>query len=219
MGGRGASFGGGGSFQKQLLGGGGGGTVKPMNISSMGNMTLQSAEERARSKNHEELFVFDKNGKLVAAYKGNATSVAFPSSELSRQGATVTHGHPKGDSNFGGTLSFADVGNMLRSNWGEHRATASGQGEMNYIMRRTSKSDSQGLMKQMLKDAPKLESKFRSEYRSRYNSLRAAGKSEPQAKHEARQKAVGMINRYYKNTMPKYGFEYVTRKNPYPYQR
>ena len=220
MGGRGSNFGGGGDFTKQLLGQGGGtGQLQPLDISKMGNMTVQQAEERARSKNHEELFIFDENDKLVAAYKGNANSVAFPSSELSRQAATVTHGHPVGTSDFGGTLSFTDVGNMLRSNWQEHRATARGQGEMNYIMRRTGKSDSQGLMNQMLKDAPKVESSFKSEYKRTYDSLKAAGRSEAQARHEARQKAVGQINRYYKNTMPKYGFEYITRKKGYDYNR
>lgn len=221
MGGRGANFsGGGGSFADALMGRGGGtGAPQPMDISKMGNMTVQQAEERARSKNHEELFIFDENDKLVAAYKGNSHSVAFPSTELTRQGATVTHGHPAGTADFGGTFSFADVGNMIRSNWSEHRATARGQGEMNYIMRRTSNADPQGLQRRMLRDANRLENQVMSEYNKSRNSALAAGKTPRQAEHEARQKAVGRLNRYYKNTMPKYGYEYITRKESYSYQR
>ncbi|MBQ7516006.1 MAG: hypothetical protein IJS96_06955 [Schwartzia sp.] len=221
MGGRGSNFsGGGGSFADALQGKGGTpGKAHPIDINKFPGMTIQQAEERARKLGHEELFVFDEKGKLVAGYKGGKDSVAFPTSELSRKGATVTHGHPKGAEDFGGTLSFADVGNMLRSNWSEHRATASGQGEMNYIMRRTNKADSAGLMQRMLKDANGLEAQVKSEARKARKRALSTGKTPQQAEHEARQKGVGVLNRYYKDTMPKYGFEYVTRKNPYPYQR
>ncbi len=221
MGGRGSNFSGGsGKFADALRGNGGvPGHPKPIDISQMGNMTLQQAEERIRNLGHEEMFIFDESGKVIAGYKGGKASVAFPASELNRQGVTVTHGHPKGAENFGGTLSPKDVGNMLRSNWSEHRASASGQGEMNYIMRRTARADSQGLMNQMLKDANGLESRVNAEYSRARKAARAAGKTPLQAEHEARQRAVGMLNRYYKNTMPKYGFDYVTRKTPYSYQR
>lgn len=114
----------------------GGGSPHPLDISKFSNMSLEDAERRIRNLKHEELFVFDKDGKLIEAYKGSATSVSFPMSVLDYKGATVTHGHPKGAADFGGTFSFADIKNMLESKWAEHRATASGQGEMNYIMRK-----------------------------------------------------------------------------------
>lgn len=48
----------------------GGGAPRPLDISKFGNMTLEDAERRIRNLKHEELFVFDKDGKLVEAYKG-----------------------------------------------------------------------------------------------------------------------------------------------------
>lgn len=78
----------------------GGGSPHPLDISKFGNMSLEDAERRIRNLKHEELFVFDKDGKLVEAYKGNSHSVSFPMSVLDYKGATVTHGHPKGAADF-----------------------------------------------------------------------------------------------------------------------
>ena len=73
----------------------GGGSPHPLDISKFSNMSLEDAERRIRNLKHEELFIFDKDGKLVEAYKGNSHSVSFPMSVLDYKGATVTHGHPK----------------------------------------------------------------------------------------------------------------------------
>nr|DAE55156.1 MAG TPA: hypothetical protein [Caudoviricetes sp.] len=191
----------------------------PMDVSKFDGKSLQEIESRIRSLSHEELFVLDKNDKVIQAYKGNSKSVAFPRSVLAIEGATVTHGHPKGMAEFGGTFSFADVRNMADSKWSEHRATASGQGEMNYIMRRTSKSNGSGLKKRIESDAPSLQRHLSTTYSSVYNSQRKAGKSESQALHRARQEAVGELNAYWKKVMPQYGYEYVTRKRSYKYNR
>lgn len=200
-------------------GGAGGGSGYPIDIDNLGLHTLQDVENRIRNLKHEELYVFDKDGNLIEAYKGNKTSVAFPSDVLQYEGATVTHGHPKGAAQFGGTLSFADMKNMLKSQWSEHRATASGQGEMNYILRRGRKSDSVGFYKQINKDYQRLTGSLKDTYNNAYQKALDAGKTRATAMHEARQTAVGELNRYYKDTAPKFGFEYITRKKAYKYNR
>lgn len=204
-----------------FLKGEGGGQKKPrpMGTEKFQGMSLQQIEERIRNLSHEELFAIDSDGNVIAAYRGNRNSVAFPSSLAKVEGATVTHGHPKGLANFGGTFSFADVYNMAESKWAEHRATASGQGEMNYIIRRTSKSDGSGLVERVKSDEGSVTQRFSSTYRNVYDSARNRGKSNEAALHEARQKAVGSINAYWKEILPKYGFEYVTRKGGYTYNR
>lgn len=199
--------------------GGSTGSVKAIDISKMGNISLQDIENIIRNKNHEELYVFDKNNNLIAGYKGNSSSVAFPSNLLNQSGVTVTHGHPKGMAEFGGTFSFKDVNNMLNSKWAEHRVTASGQGEMNYIMRATAKADSNGLRTRINRDYTKLISNISKTYRDSYKQAVSSGKSRSQAMHIARQSAVGTLNRYYKDVMPKYGYEYITRKESYRYGR
>ena len=118
-----------------------------------------------------------------------------------------------------GTAPKPDVRNMADSKWAEHRATASGQGEMNYIMRRTSKSNGSGLKKRIERDAPSLQRHLSTTYSSVYNNQRKAGKGESQALHIARQEAVGELNAYWKKVMPQYGYEYVTRKRSYKYNR
>ena len=136
MGGRGANY----DKQKfidYLKGEGGvGGKATPMDITQFQGMTLEQIEGRIRNLKHEELFALDEKGKIVAAYKGDPHSVSFPADLTKVKGLTVTHGHPKSAKEFGGTFSFADMRNMLESKWSEHRATASGQGEMNYILKR-----------------------------------------------------------------------------------
>lgn len=219
MGGRGAGSGIG-AFKDWLSNEGNGrGTVKPIDITQYQGQTLQQIEGRIRTLGHEELFALDKDGKIIAAYKGNAKSVGFPASLKDVKDATVTHGHPKGAEEFGGTFSFADVKNMIQSNWAEHRATASGQGEMNYIMRRTSSADGKGLYNQINKDYVKLNKSLETTYKAAYTKSINAGSSVSQARHVARQESVGELNKYWKNTMPKYGFEYITRKTSYEYGR
>lgn len=184
----------------------------PMNLSQFSGMTLQDIENRIRNLDHEELFVVDKNGDLVGAYKGLSDSVAFYASELTRDGATVTHGHPKGAEGYGATFSVADVLNMAASDWAEHRVAASGQGEMNYIIRRTSKTtqqNSKDLYNKIKKDQTKLESQMSA----------AANKVKGLSDTAKRQIYTGLLDRYYSTILPRYNFEYIKRKEPYKYNR
>ena len=200
-------------------GGKAGGPPRPIDISRYRGWTLERTEDRLRNLNHEEMFVFDENNQLIAAYKGYATSVSFPHELLAREGITVTHGHPRGQSDFGGTFSWADINNMLDSNWAEHRATASGRGEMNYIMRRTAKADPHGLRNQINRDFLRIDAKWQDVYNQAYRDAIKNGVGKLQAAHIARQKGVGVLNAYYKRVFPKYGFEYIVRKKEYRYGR
>lgn len=192
--------------------------VNPINIEEYKGQSLEKIEGRIRVLEHEELFAFNSNGELIAAFRGSKDRVGFPANLLDVQNATVTHGHPKGTAEFGGTFSFADINNMLKSNWKEHRATASGQGEMNYIMRRTEKADPNGLRERINRDYQQLKKSIEDTYRNEYRKALEAG-TRNHAKHVARQMAVGILNSYYKNTFEQYGYEYIARKKDYKYNR
>lgn len=196
-----------------------GGEPDPIDIKPFEGQTLQQIESRLRVLKHEELFVFDKDGKIIEAYKGDKKSVCFYSSVRDYEGATVTHGHPKSAKNFGGTFSFADMANMLQSKWAEHRATASGQGEMNYILRRTDKANPKRFYDQINRDYVRLNDSIGKAWDSSFQSAIAEGKNRKVAIHEARQQAVGVLNKYYKDTASKFGYEYITRKKEYEYNR
>lgn len=218
MGGRGSGSGVN-DFIDWLSGEGRGSKLTPIDIKKFQGASLQQIETRLRSLTHEEMFVIDKQGNVVSAYKGNKDSVSFKNEELYRQGATVTHGHPKGAAEFGGTFSFADMRNMLTSGWQEHRATASGQGEMNYIIRRGAKPNPQGYYRRINRDYQKLQKSISREYNKAYDKAMKSGMPRKSALHQARQKGVGILNSYYKQTAPQYGYEYITKKNPYNYGR
>lgn len=219
MGGRGASYGKQSLFDWLANEGAGKGKAQPMDVAKYQGWTLEQIERYLRGLGHEELFALDKDGNVIAAYKGGKTSVSFPVDLLQVDGATVTHGHPKSAEDFGGTFSFADMKNMLTSSWAEHRATASGQGEMNYILRATSRANSKGFYNQINKDYTSIKSQMSDKYDSAYKSAIKSGASKQQALHRARQEAVGVLNRYYKDTASKFGYEYITRKEDYTYNR
>lgn len=192
--------------------------LHPIDINKYQGQSLQEIESRIRKLSHEELFAVNEDGGIIAAYKGDAVSVGFPASLLEESNITVTHGHPKGYAEFGGTFSFADIDNMLRSKWKEHRAAASGKGEMNYIMRRTARADPEGLRSRINKDYLRLKQDAKDAYKKAYQEERELH-GEKQAMHVARQKQVGVLNAYYKEFFPAYGFEYITRKKEYQYNR
>ena len=189
------------------------GKLKPMDVSQFDGMTLQEIEDRERSLKHEEMFAIDKDGKVIAAYKGNKNSVAFPASLLSEKGITVTHGHPIGAEGYGGTLSIQDVLNMAASDWAEHRAAAQGKGEMNYIIRRNAKTteqNSRDLYARIQKDTPALKQQMLDA------ANKAGGKLSPARR---RQIYTGVLDRYYAEVLPQYNFEYIARNKPYRYNR
>lgn len=183
-----------------------------MDIKKFQGKTLQEIEDSSRGLTKERLFALDKNGNVIAAYQGNETSVAFKGSLLFEKGATVTHNHPNGSEGYGGTFSFADVQNMAVSSWAEHRASASGKNEYNYIIRRTSKTtteDSKKLYNRIAKDQPMLEKQI-SEAASKAKGVSAASK---------RQIYTGILDNYYAKVLPEYNFEYIARNKTYKYNR
>ena len=184
-----------------------------MDVSRFQGMTLQQIEDHIRNLDHEELFVIGKDGSIIAAYKGIEKNVAFYRSELLRDGVTVTHGHPKAAEGYGATFSAQDVLNMAASNWSEHRAAASGKNEMNYIIRRNSsntEAKSRALYKKVLEDMPTLDATMNEMADKVGKNVSAASK---------RQIYTGILDRYWSETLPKYGFDYVTRKKQYNYNR
>lgn len=189
------------------------GRLNPMDIDQFQGMTLQQIEDRIRGLKHEELFAVGADGSIVAAFKGNRNSVAFPHDLLLQPGITVTHGHPIGSEGYGGTFSFADVKNMAASNWAEHRAAASGTGEMNYIIRRNAKTteqNSRDLYARIVRDEPAIRRQIKEAANRAGSNLSAARK---------RQIYTGILDRYYSEVLPQYNFEYVTRNKPYRYNR
>lgn len=216
MGGRGAS----GPYIDHLAKEGNGSGGPPIDIThKYKGLTLEQTEKKLRGLKHEEAVFFDKDGNVVVAYKGNAGRVGFDASLRAARDLTLAHGHPKGAGEYGGTFSFGDMKNMLSSNWRELRATASGQGEMNYILRRTAKSDSKGFYKDINQHYTQLTKRMKKAHNAMYDAQKKAGASESSARHAARQAQVGVLNSYYKKTAEKYGFEYITRKKNYKYGR
>ena len=86
-------------------------------------------------------------------------------------------------------------------------------------MRRTQKSNNEGLRKQISRDADKMGKAIKAEYKKVYTEAVGRGKSREAAYHEAAQKATGLMDAYWKKILPQYGFEYVTRKRGYRYGR
>ena len=217
MGGRGAS-----SSATKLankLTSGSGSHSFPIDLSTVKGKSLQEIEDRIRHLDHEEAFIFDKNGNLINGVSGGTGSVDIPMNWFNEEGATITHGHPIGDRNFGGTLSFADVDVMAHSKWKEMRAAASGQGEMNYIVRRTSHSNSTGLQSRVAADTPKMKANLQKTFLEAYTKAIKNGKPKKSAMHEAAQRAAGEVDRYWATVLPQFGFEYITRKKGYNYGR
>lgn len=192
---------------------------KQVDIQKIKDKTLQGIEDRVRHLKHEEAFLFDSSDKLMDGRSGGKSSVGIPSLWDQVPGATVTHGHPVGNYNFGGTLSMADADRMAQTEWSEMRAAAAGQGEYNYIMRRTAKADNEGLRRQIGRDADRMEKSIKTEFQKAFKNAIARGQTRESALHEAAQKATGLMDAYWKQVLPQYGFEYVTRKRGYRYGR
>lgn len=197
--------------------GGGGGHVQPIDITPFRNWTLQQVEGRLRGLDHEELFVFDAKGKVIAAYKGKKKRVSFPYQLFKQQqGITITHNHPKGEENFGGSFSLNDMQTMLKfHNWREHRVVAEGQGERLYIIRRGHNAQPKEFASRIKRDKRRLTGKMARIYLDAYEQASMEGKSKEAADHIARQKSVGQLHTYYKRNAPKHGFVYITRKKPH----
>ena len=218
MGGRGASSAAS-RYAAAMISGGGKSKSYPVDVSKIKDKSLQGVENRIRKLKHEEAYIFDKNDKLIAGASGGNSSVGIPNNWKKLDGATVTHGHPVGNYNFGGTLSMADVNIMASTKWSEMRASANGKGEYNYIMKRTSQSDNSGLKNRIARDSKNMEKNIVNTYKKSYNKAIASGKSENTARHESAQRAAGLIQEYWRKILPQYGFVFVTPKKEYNYGR
>lgn len=176
--------------------------------------TLDQTENIIRKRKREVLVVFDTDGKAIKAYQGDSHSVAFPVSEAQKwKGLTVTHNHPKGWEGFGGTFSFADMSNATVFEFGSHRAVGCGQGEKNYILKTGKNARPMDFNRRIAADIPWLREsmkevvqKVKEEYK------KGEYKNYGHAIHVARQKSVGMLNSYYRETAEQYGYIYRAQK-------
>ncbi len=212
MGGRG-SFSGLGKTIDEVLGmNEGKGKVEEIDSGKFGNLT--ETENIIRRKRREVLVVFDKDGRAIKAYQGDSTSVSFPVSEAQKwQGLTVTHNHPKGWEGFGGTFSYADMRNATVYEFGSHRAVGCGQGEKNYILTAGKDAKPMAFNRRIAADIPWLQTKMKEEVaRVKTEYKNGKYKNYGHAIHVARQKSVGVLNSYYRETAEQYGYIYRTQK-------
>lgn len=187
--------------------------INPVDISKIKDKSLAGIEKRIRPLKREQLYAFDEKKVLKEGYRGNATGVNFPPSLLKLKNGVVTHNHPTGYEGFGGTFSPADIRALLRSDWKELRATASGQGEMNYILRKTDKATKRkttAFLNALKKNEARLFNEGAKVYREEFNANKDKGQAV--ARKRARQKFVGILDKWYKDNASKYGYSYVKRK-------
>lgn len=137
MGGRGSSSSGGGAAS-DIWGTGGGGMIASddldMNLAGLtpmrgnkvdGAATLASVEKRTEGLDHEQLYVVDGQGFVVAATDGDKGSVPITArTARNLKGNVMTHNHPRDNAEVnGGTFSYADI-NCLSLGMSELRASA-----------------------------------------------------------------------------------------------
>ena len=207
-GGRGSSsagFSGSGSgFQP---GGGRGGTIHELPLAGTtgwydGNKvsvdsTLNHWEGKNRNIGHEELLIIGDDGFPVAAYKGNAHSVAFDGDKST--GKTVTHIHPSG---YGGTFSEADIYNFNAFKQKEIRAAAK---EGTYSLKATKTANWDGLNKAYAKAQGSLATKA--------SEASAKVKAQGGSSTAQRKAYVDTYHNWYKSNFKKYGYEYSFTAN------
>lgn len=213
MGGRGSSSSGYSGSGKGFIGAGkgGGGQIQPLAIAGLTGtdenggfrytsveQTLQHLEPKTLDMKREQMKVIDDDGFVIAAYQGNAHSVAFIPEQT--RGKTVTHNHPSG---YGGTFSEADVGNFLEFGQKEIRASAK---EGTYSLKRVGKKQNdKGFNDAYAKAQGRLDQKARAATQKAADS----GGS-----RMAQRKAyVDVYHNWYKSNASKYGFEYTFKAN------
>ena len=112
-------------------------------------------------------------------------------------------------------ISFADMRNATVFEFGSHRACAAGQGEKNYILRTTNKARPMEFNRRIAADIPWLRERMHEEVRNvkkAYQDKTGEFKNYAHALHVARQRSVGFLNRYYRQTAEQYGYVYRTQK-------
>lgn len=181
------------------------GKPNPIDASKFGG--LKSAEALIRNLSRERLLVYEDIAQSpLAAYQGNEHQVSFESSKVNPT-STVTHNHP--DRKFGGTFSYADIGNATELKMKSHRAAAK---EGTYYLRATSKARQMDFNIRLRKDIPMLEKRMNrigDKIRKRVNKGEITW---AQANAMRRTQIVGVLHKYYKQTAPKYGYVYGRQK-------
>lgn len=172
--------------------------------------SLEKWEKEILSREYETLIAFDKTGKPVKAYKGNSRSVSFPESEAYKwKGYTVTHNHPD---TYGGTFSFADMRNVCKYEYGQHRAVAI---EGTYIIKTTKKSDFIKLRNTIATNMRGLETKMneinKEEQLKYLNTPKENRMSLKSFNTIVRQKYCGVLHRFYKKICNECGFVYTVK--------
>lgn len=163
--------------------------------------TLRRIDEvRFNGLEYEQLFVVDKDGFVLKGYDGGKHSVGFPLDEAAKwKDYTVTHRHP---SEYGGTFSFADIHCMVEYGWREHEASAK---EGRYKMGRTNKADGSGLVRQLKADAGNIERDMR---RIAQSISEKEYQSHKEFIYENRKQQLKVLENWYEQNLPKYGFAY-----------
>ena len=188
------------------------GKVNPVNVAGMtkgvngGSLRNVSTEETLRqyeasklNMKKEQMAILDENGFIVKAYNGDAHSVAFEPQYT--VGRVVTHNHP---SDYGGTFSDADVGNFLKFNQKEIRASAK---EGTYSLKETRKGS--GNAKALDTAYAKAQPSLLKKASEAVNAVASKGGS----KTAQRKAYVDVYHNWYKNNFSKYGYTYSFKAN------
>lgn len=218
-----------------------GGNVKHLAVDT-DKTTLSNWEARTKKEAEgigggkvETAALFDKNGKAIDAYIGDAHQVNIDPKKLNNpetEGATFTHLHP--NNALGGTLSLQDLKVFAKSNWGEMRATSK-QGQL-YSIKANPNADREALLKWVNSKSKILNKNFRASYDRALKAATTPLKSGPhkgevklvdrttgrtvyrkpmtpqQAYSYARQYSVGLFDRTYGKNLKKMGFDYIATK-------
>lgn len=114
--------------------------------------TIDSANERIRGLDHEQMVIVGQDGYVLAAVDGGEHAVSVTANAARHiKGNDVLHNHPNGS-----TLSPADVITTGKMGNRSISAAAKRNGKT-YTLTATSKANGKGLAKQMQRDEKKLQ--------------------------------------------------------------
>ena len=183
---------------------------------------VRRAEEVIKNFSIENALIFDNKGNLIERIGGKRGSITPSKSDEERllrlKDVIVTHNHPTSNiARFAGTLSFTDVKSMVRSDWREIRAVSRGQGEGLYILRRRADARPEAFLKHLKHAERKMNRKIAKLYAKTYDEVKAKTGDIFIAERVAMQKSIGIVHRHYKKVASQYGYDYVARKKPIPF--
>lgn len=218
MGGRGSSSSSSGNPVSDIFGGSGMSADKTTDINLAGltpidgnkvngEATLASVEARSAGLNHEQLYVIDSDGFVVAASDGNAGSVGITArTARNLKGNVMTHNHPRDDSAYsGGPFSYGDI-SCLKYGMKEMRASAS---EGTYSLKAGNKANGAGFAAYMLKNRGEINKGMA----SASSKIKAQNYSSEKALHAAKFNAeMQWLSGWYSQNASKFGYTYSFTK-------